>query len=121
MCILLVEDEPLIRMIVTEELSLAGFDVCEAQNGDEAASLIQNPLAEFEVLITDIQMPGALDGRQVAALLHARFPEVPIIYTTGRPDLLEQLGHPGQGQALLPKPFVPSVLLSLVRQMLRRS
>lgn len=118
MCILLVEDEALIRLVLAEELVLAGFEVCEAEDGTQAANLIQTPPAAFTLLITDIHMPGGLDGIQVAHLMRARFPRVPITYITGRPDALDRLGRLGATETLLPKPFAPSSLLAAAQRLL---
>lgn len=118
MCILLVEDETLIRLMLVEELLLAGFEVCEAQDGTQAAGHIENPAAPFTLLITDIHMPGEMDGLQVAALMRARCPNVPIIYMTGRPDVLDAIDRLSANQMVLSKPFVPSDLVAMVRQLL---
>ena len=118
MCVLVVEDEPLIRLIVAEELAEAGLAVCEAEDGTQAAALIRNPPAAFSLLITDIHMPGALDGVAVARLMRARHPLVPIIYTTGRPDVLDAIGRLGEREALVTKPFLPSELLQLARRLI---
>jgi CheY-like chemotaxis protein len=117
-CILLVEDDSLIRLMLAEELSLAGYDVREAADGTQAAGHIENPATPLSLLITDVHMPGGMDGIQVAHLMGARFPNIPIIYMTGRPDVLSELGRLGPNQMVLSKPFVPSDLLSLVRQLL---
>lgn len=119
MCILLVEDEALIREVLAEELAEAGFDVCEAESGDRALALIgaQTPDA-FSALVTDVHMPGSLSGIEVATLLRARRPDIPVVYMTGRPDVLGGTGPLGSRTALLPKPFVPSKLLAVVRRLL---
>jgi DNA-binding response OmpR family regulator len=98
MCILLVEDAPLIRAIVAEELAFQGFGVCEAETGDAVAALIENPPTAFSLLITDIHMPGQLDGIAVARLLRRRY------LNTLRP--------------LGPKPFTPSELMPIIHQLL---
>lgn len=117
-CILVVEDEDLIRLLITEELVEAGFEVCEAQTGDRAAALIEAAPAIFCLLVTDIHMPGHLDGIAVARLLRSRYPSVPIIYTTGRPDVLDSMAPQGTRDAVLPKPYAPSDLLKTVKRML---
>ncbi len=118
MCILLVEDEVLIRMIFAEELSDAGFEVCGVENGDEAESVIRQRLAQLTLLVTDIQMPGRLDGVKVARLLRGQRPDVPIIYMSGRPEALAGLGRLGSKDAVLTKPFTASALLNTVRTLL---
>lgn len=121
MCILIVEDEPLIRLLVAEEFTDAGFDVCEAENGDKAVALIQNPPTRFTLLVTDIHMPGEHDGIAVARLMRQQFPLVPVIYTTGRPDVLNSIRPLAKIDALLVKPFVPSVLLREARRLLGKA
>lgn len=118
MCVLIVEDEPLIRCIVAEEFSEAGFDVRSAENGDEATTLIENAPAAFSLLITDVQMPGTRDGIAVARLMRRRHPRVPVIYMTGRPDALSRVRPLGDTEAVVAKPFVPSDLLRVARRLL---
>lgn len=118
MYILLVEDEWLIRAMLAEELMEAGFAVREAEDGDQASALIAQDPAAFSLLVTDIHMPGGLDGIGVARLLRERRPDLPIIYTTGRPDVLNALQPLGAREVLLQKPFAPSNLLAAVRRLL---
>ena len=118
MCILLVEDEHLIRSILTEELEEGGFAVCPAEDGEQAAALIAAPPVAFTLLVTDIHMPGGLDGIAVARLMQEQYPDVPVIYITGRPDVLDSVGPLGPNRALMPKPFAPSELLAVARRLL---
>ena len=118
MCILLVEDEWLIRELFTEELTEAGFEVREAESGDRAAALIDIQPEQFSLLVTDIHMPGRLDGIAVARLLRERRPDIPVIYMTGRPDALNGIRPLGTRDVLLRKPFAPSELLATARQLL---
>ena len=118
MCILVVEDEFLIRLIVAEELADAGFVVCEAESGDAAAQLIEAETEDFSLLITDIHMPGRLNGVGLGRLMRARHPDVPIIYTTGRPDALSAVGRLGDKDVFVPKPFAPSDLLTIARRLI---
>jgi CheY-like chemotaxis protein len=68
--------------------------------------------------VTDIHMPGSRDGIAVARLLRERRPDVPVIYMTGRPGVLNGLGQLGDSTVLLAKPFTPSRLLGAVRRLL---
>jgi DNA-binding response OmpR family regulator len=119
MCILLVEDEPLIRMILADELSFQGIEVSEAETGDQAVALIENPPTAFSLVITDVHMPGQLNGIDVARLMMRRYPSVPIIYISGRPDVLNALLPLGPKEVVVPKPFTPSALLSVVHRLLK--
>jgi CheY-like chemotaxis protein len=115
MCVLLVEDEWLIRTIMSEELIDAGFEVTSVETGDEALTLLNGPRGWFTVLVTDIHMPGLTDGIRLARIVRAQFPNVPIIYTTGRPDALDRAGLPGGRISTLVKPYKPSRLIEAVR------
>lgn len=121
MCVLLVEDEMVIRMMLADVLSDAGFMIKEAASGDEAAELIRNPPATFSLLITDVHMPGTLDGLQVARLMRERQPGMPTIYMTGRPDVVRATGPLGAGEVLFPKPFSPFALLDLAHRLAWKS
>ena len=118
MCILLVEDEWLIRVMIAEELVEGGFAVREAADSDEASALIAADPSAFTLLVTDVHMPGRLDGIGVARLVRERRPDLPVIYTTGRPDVLCALQPLGANEVLLPKPFELSSLLAAVRWLL---
>ena len=118
MCILLVEDEWLIRMVVAKELMEAGFTVREAEDGDQASVLIAQEPTAYTLLVTDIHMPGTLDGLAVARLLHAQCPGLPVIYTTARPDVLNHLQPLGPKEILLQKPFDLSDLLAVAQRLL---
>jgi DNA-binding response OmpR family regulator len=116
-CILLVEDELLIRLMLAEELEAEGFEVCVAEDGDRAEELIEDPAVAFTLLVTDIHMPGRLNGLGVARLMRERHPTVPVIYTTGRPDAVGVV-HLGADAVLVEKPFTPSELLATVHKLL---
>jgi DNA-binding response OmpR family regulator len=116
-CILLVEDELLIRLMLAEELEAEGFEVQVAENGDRAEELIEDRATVFTLLITDVHMPGLLDGLDVARLMRERNPTVPVIYTTGRPDVVGRARLSADGM-LVEKPFTPSELLAVVHQLL---
>jgi DNA-binding response OmpR family regulator len=117
-CILLVEDDFLVRLVLAEELEREGFAVCQAENSDQAIALLQNPPAAFTLVITDIHMPGHLNGLEVARRVRRQHPEVPIIYTTGRPEVLDGFDHLGDKEVLVQKPYVPTDLLVVVWQLL---
>jgi DNA-binding NtrC family response regulator len=118
MCILLVDDEDLIREILADELGFQGFDVCEAETGDQAAALIKSPPKVFTLLITDIHMPGNMNGIEVARLMRRHHPALPIIYTTGRPDMFNAIGPLGPKEVLVAKPFSATAIVDVVRRLL---
>ena len=101
--VLLVEDEPLIREVMAELLEDAGFDVVATCSGDEAAIL----LAEdgFSVLLTDVTMPGAIDG--IALAEHARevHPGLPVVFVSGRPETELRARHLKPPMEFFRKPY----------------
>ena len=118
-CVLLVEDEGLIRMTIAETLAEAGYSVVEAANGDAACDLLKGKDG-FDVLLTDIQMPGAADGIDVARSFHERHPDRPVVFMTGRPDMLTRMGHLACTERLLRKPFGSAQMLNAIEGLLRR-
>lgn len=119
MCILVVEDEPLIRMILVEDLTDAGFEVKEAANGDEAVNLLKTIEEVLRVLVTDVHMPGQRDGLALGAYVRQNLPHVPVIYTTGRPDALQSLEHLGEKQFLVRKPYISDSVIATINSALR--
>ena len=81
MKILFVEDDPLIREFVVEALHEEGFDVITASDGKEALDWCKERVAD--VLITDIQLPGQIDGWDIAEHCREHDPELPVTYATG--------------------------------------
>ena len=79
-CILVVEDELLIRLIVSDELRDAGYDVIEAFNADEALTVLRS-LVRVDLVISDVRMPGSLDGLGLLAEVRATW------VRTNRPEL----------------------------------
>lgn len=80
--ILLVEDEVIIRMMLADELRGRGFNVVEAQNADEALTLLQSR-APVGLVLTDVQLPGSMDGIALARLLRATRPELKVVIASG--------------------------------------
>ena len=86
--VLIVDDEPDIRKVVRMTLAKDGYDVLEAQNGQEAMDMIQrgeNPMT-LDVIITDIRMPN-VNGIEAITYFKKEWPSVPLIVLTGFPDV----------------------------------
>ncbi len=79
---LFVEDEPLVMMNGVDVLMDAGFEVVEAQNGEEALAAFE-ARGDIRAVFTDVNMPGSLDGIRLAHAIHARSPGTVIIVTSG--------------------------------------
>ena len=80
--VLLVDDEPTIRMLISEVLAEGGFSVIEARDGPSSLEVLRSN-ATIDLLITDIGLPGVIDGRQVADAARRKRPEMPVIFVTG--------------------------------------
>jgi CheY-like chemotaxis protein len=83
--VLVVEDEFLIRLTLSEALGDEGFEVLEAETGDAALPMLA-PGCGISLLLTDIQLPGSLNGRALVERVRRTMPGLPVIYMTGRPD-----------------------------------
>jgi CheY-like chemotaxis protein len=112
--VLVADDEALLRMDAAEVLEREGYEVLEASNAAEAIQVLESR-PDVGVLFTDIQMPGELDGLDLARRVHDRWPEVLLLVTSGRlrPDEAE---IPDDGR-FLAKPYAARELLSKLRQL----
>jgi CheY-like chemotaxis protein len=110
--VLLVEDEVALRSIIVDELIDAGFEVLEAGDGEEA--LARSRDREPDLLLTDIRLPGALDGWDVAEKLRARKTDLPVVYMSGFSPI-----SPRQvpDSHFIKKPYRPSQLIELVQSL----
>jgi CheY-like chemotaxis protein len=98
--VVVVEDEFLIRMMLVEMLQDEGYDVVEAENGDVALPLLDEGVA---VLLTDVQLPGSLDGLALVRQARLTLPDLPVIYMTGRP--VAMLSTVGDRETVVGKPY----------------
>jgi len=81
--ILVVEDEPMQRMMAVDLVEEAGFDVVEASNADEALIILEER-SDIRIVFTDVDMPGSLDGLKLAAVIRDRWPPIEIVITSGK-------------------------------------
>ena len=81
--VLVVEDEVLLRMHAADLLEDQGYSVVEAINADEAIGILESR-RDVRLLFTDIQMPGRYDGMELARQVHARWPKILLVITSGR-------------------------------------
>ena len=115
---MLVEDESLIRDLLSEALQDAGYHVMAAEDGQRAVELAHAPPRGFTGLITDLHMPGGVDGVEVAREFRGAFPGIPVIVISGRPDAIQPRWRGELGFSILRKPFLPSDLVALLRTLL---
>lgn len=108
--VLLVEDEPPIRDLVSEELVAAGFDVLQVNNADRAIAILESR-QDINLVFTDIDMPGSMDGLKLAAAVRDRWPPVHIIITTGK---TRPMTIPANA-LFIPKPYLTRAVVSAIR------
>ena len=112
--VLIVEDEPLIRIIAVDFIEAAGFDVVEAANADIAVSILE-ARTDIRIVFTDIDMPGSLDGIKLAAAVRDRWPPIEIVIVSGH-KRIEELVLPERA-VFYPKPYDLDVVVATLRQM----
>ena len=112
--VLVVDDEVLVRMLAVDVLEEAGFVVLEAENA-EAALLALRARPDIAVLLTDVDMPGGMNGFDLARLTRERHPGLGIVIISGK-----SYPRPGElppGAHFIGKPYRPEAVVELVQQL----
>jgi len=115
--ILLVDDDVDVRYAMQRALSQAGMSVVEAESGDTAAELIAEA-ETFDLLVTDVRMPGQRDGVALASDWRERVPGRPILFVSGFNETQANAAALGPHEAVLLKPFPRARLVDTVRALL---
>jgi CheY-like chemotaxis protein len=116
--VLVVDDEAPIRLLVAEVLTEAGYTALQAEDGPTALRLLHSA-ARIDLLITDVGLPGGLNGRQVADAARAARPELQVLFITGYAENAAfGNGHLPAGMQLLTKPFKMDGLMQRVQAIL---
>ncbi|MDQ2147559.1 ATP-binding protein [Alcaligenaceae bacterium C4P045] len=119
--VLLVDDETAIRALVQESLTEAGYTVIESDTGAAALTLLQSNIA-IDLLITDVGLPGGINGRQVADGGRQHRPELKVLFITGYAEnAVIGNGQLEPGMHLLTKPFALNVLAERVGELMQDS
>ena len=113
--ILVAEDEDLVRLIATDILEECGFSVIEAENAEEALTVLE-ARPDVRLLFTDINMPGALNGIELARQVHDRWPHVLLVLTSGQ-RAPRRADIPDEGR-FLAKPYAAEQLVGQVEELL---
>ena len=112
-CVLVVEDEILIRVLIADELRAEGFSVIEAATANEALSYFQAGV-QVDVVLSDIELPGALNGIDLIRRLRAEAPNLPTVLTSGHSPSVHE------ADAFLPKPYDVRQAVALVATLLQK-
>lgn len=118
--VLVIDDEATVRMLIVEVLAEAGYGALEADDGPSGLKILQSG-AKIDLLITDVGLPGGMNGRQVADAARLVRPHLKVLFVTGYAEnaavgngLLEH------GMEVVTKPFVMSELANRITEMLER-
>ena len=118
--VLVVDDEESIRVLVTDVLEEAGFMVLQAPDGPSGLKLLQSD-ARIDLLITDVGLPGGVNGRQMADAARQTRPELKVLFVTGYAEnAVVGNGLLAPGMAVITKPFAMTTLAARVRDILER-
>jgi CheY-like chemotaxis protein len=112
--ILIVEDEPLIRMHLAYSLGDLGFEILEAANADEAIALLESD-ADIMAVLTDVDMPGTMDGLALARAVRERWPPCKLIILSGH--MRPSPDHVPQGSRYIRKPVDTKELLRTLTEL----
>ena len=116
--VLVVDDEPSIRMLVSEVLSDMGYRAIEAGNGEEGLRIV-NSDARIDLLITDIGLPGGMSGREVADSARVIRPGLKVLFITGYAEnAVLNHGHLEPGMEMMTKPFAINALASRIKELI---
>jgi CheY-like chemotaxis protein len=115
--ILLVEDEEMVRRLTTRLMTRLGYTVIEAVNGEDALARFPGGAAPFQLVLTDVVMPG-INGRVLADRLVERYPGVPVLFMSGYTDVDALRGVSWAADTFIQKPFRSEVLAQLLRRAL---
>jgi DNA-binding NtrC family response regulator len=114
--ILVVEDEPLIRTALADALRHAGYSIVELSEAKEALGHLAEG-GSADLVITDLKMPGAIDGVDLVEWLQTALPAVPVIVTTGHHNLRSQVN----ACPVFEKPYRFEHLIERIGEMLKTS
>jgi len=118
--VLVIDDEPTIRMLISEVLQDHGYIAIEADDGPSGLRILQSDM-RIDLLITDVGLPGGLNGRQVADAARESRPDLKILFITGfAENAIVGGGLSAAGMAVITKPFVISTLRQKVRDLIER-
>lgn len=117
--VLVVDDEPTVLMLVTDVLEDLGYRVIQVANGLAGLDVL-NSEARIDLLITDVGLPGGMNGRQLADAGRVKRPALPVLFITGYAEqALFDAANAERDMAVLTKPFAVARLAARIRQLLR--
>jgi CheY-like chemotaxis protein len=117
LAVLVVEDEPVVRMDAAVTLEDEGFDVIEAATARAALAMLEKRNGDIDALFTDIDMPGDMNGLELAGIVYSRWPHIALVVTSG---VVRVSGSLPGGGVFLAKPYKTSASVRIIREMIQR-
>ncbi|WP_082584574.1 response regulator [Ensifer sp. Root423] len=118
--ILVVDDEPLVRMVAVEILEELGYEVLEASDGPSALKML-DARPTIDLLVTDVGLPNGMNGRQLADAVRVQRPGLNVLFVTGYAEnAVLNHGHLDHGMEVVTKPFTADVLARRVESLIRQ-
>ena len=118
--VLIVDDEPTVRMLVTDVLRDLGYTAVEAADGAGGLKVLQSD-ARIDLLVTDVGLPGGLNGRQMADAARVTRPDLMVLFITGfAENALLSGGQLEAGMSVLTKPFAVDALAARIHELIAR-
>lgn len=112
--ILAVDDEPMLLSVLCSELEDRGYNVLRASTGEEAVAVLRDKIGEVDLLVTDIRLPGQIDGWRIAEEARRMRPDLPVIYVTG---FFSQASREVSGGLMIIKPYRPSAIVKAAEKL----
>jgi CheY-like chemotaxis protein len=116
--VLVVEDEVLVRVVIAEYLRDCGFKVVEAASADEALAVLKHAALKIDVVFSNIEMPGSLDGFALAQWIRANRPDTEVILAGSPARAANAAGELCEEGPHLAKPYEPQAVLDRIRRLL---
>jgi CheY-like chemotaxis protein len=113
--VLVVEDTAILRMEAVDLVQSAGYEALEANSADEAIRILESR-ADIDLVFTDVQMPGTMDGIKLSHYIRNRWPPVKLIVVSGM-AILEESSLP-EGSRFFPKPYTNHAIADAMARML---
>jgi CheY-like chemotaxis protein len=116
--VLVVEDEVLIRMVISQYLRDCGYRVIEAGSADEAVLVLQEPEVMIEVVLSDVEMPGSMDGFGLSRWVRKHRQGIEVILVGSPARAADAAAHLCESGPMLGKPYEPQTVLDHIRRLL---
>ncbi|HEV2565683.1 MAG TPA: response regulator [Microvirga sp.] len=115
--VLVVEDEVLIRLVIADYLRECGYRVHEAVNAEEAVAILQSPEVSVDVVFSDVEMPGSMDGFGLARWIRANKPGTQVILTSGAERSADIAATLCEAGPLMEKPYPSQDVVDRIKQL----